>query len=186
MSRWLVAAVIFLPVTVAHAVQWNMQPGNSRLDFIASYEGMDAPGQFRKFDVKLDFDPAAPANGRLEVTVDLKHADMGSDDINNAIVEPEWFHVKQHPIAHFRSGKISKKSADSYVATGVLNLKGIEQTLDVPFTWNSRAETETATMQGKLVVRRTRFKIGTGEWSAGEVIGLDVKIWFDVELKKGK
>jgi len=39
-------------------------------------------------------------------------------------------------------------------------------------------------MEGELVVKRSAFGIGAGEWAATNVIGADVKIRFDLRLRK--
>jgi len=164
------------------ATEWEMDPKNSDLKFVATYEGLEAPGRFNQFDVRLQFDPESLPNGQLDVSVNLSSADMDSDDINNAIAQKEWLHVIRFPQAHFRSTKIVINGRHAYSAHGMLSLKGIEQPIDVPFTWNDAGTR--ARMQGEFVVKRTNFNIGTGEWSAGNVIGTDVKVGFTVELRR--
>ena len=50
----------------ALAAEWKMDPANSRLEFAATFEKAPAPGLFKEFDTRLDFDPAKPAGGRLD------------------------------------------------------------------------------------------------------------------------
>jgi polyisoprenoid-binding protein YceI len=38
-------------------------------------------------------------------------------------------------------------------------------------------------MSGELSLQRTDFNIGTGEWSAGDIIGLEVDVRFEVALE---
>jgi len=179
-----VLSLLLLQVIDVLAAEWKMDRKNSTLNFIASYEGVEAPGQFKQFDVHFQFDFRALSNNQLNVTVELAHADMGSDDINTAIVQKEWFHVAEFPRANFKSNKIVKKDENNFVAKGTLILKGIQKPLDVPFRWNEKGKS--AVMQGELLVKRTNFNIGTGEWSAGNVIGIDVKVKFNVEFRRGK
>jgi hypothetical protein len=39
-------------------------------------------------------------------------------------------------------------------------------------------------MEGEFTVKRAAFGIGTGEWTATNVIGPDVKVKFRVRLRK--
>jgi polyisoprenoid-binding protein YceI len=166
----------------AFAADWKMDPAASRLDFAATFEGTPAPGVFKNFEVRLDFDPERPADGRLEVRIGVASADMANADINKAIAGPEWFDFARHPQAEFRAAEIRRVQGNSYLARGTLSLKGVQQAVEVPFSWNDAAGG--ANMQGEFTVKRLPFGIGTGEWAATNVIGPDVTIKFRVRLRK--
>lgn len=167
--------------TPALAADWVLEPSASRIDFVASFEGNNAPGTFRTFDARARFDPDHPEQGRLDVTVQVDSADMRSADINKAIAGPEWFDSARFPQGEFRSAQITGTGQGRYAARGTLKLKGIERVVVVPFRW-FRAGNE-ARMEGELVVKRNGFDIGTGRWAATNMIGPDVKIRFSVRLR---
>lgn len=168
----------------ALAAEWKMDPANSRLEFAATFEKTPAPGLFKEFDTRLDFDPAKPAGGRLDVTIRVASADMASADINKAIAGAEWFDFARHQQAEFHSTDIRQTPAQtgSYVARGVLTLKGVQQPVEVPFRWSEASDG--VTMQGEFTVKRSPFGIGTGEWTATDVIGPEVAVKFRVRLRK--
>ena len=166
----------------AFAADWRMDPAASRLDFAATYENAAAPGVFREFDVRLDFDPERPADGRLEVGIRVASADMANADINKAIAAAEWFDFARHPQAEFRATEIRRVQANQYLARGTLKLKGVQQPVEVPFSWNATADG--ASMQGEFVVKRLPFGIGTGEWASTSIIGPAVTVKFLVRLRK--
>jgi polyisoprenoid-binding protein YceI len=167
----------------AAAAQWVLAPDESQLEFVATYQGQEVKGVFRRFDVHFGFEPNAPATSKLDVSVALASADMGSADINGAIQGDQWFAVVSGPQAHFASTDIVIRSPEHYVANGTLRLKGYARQVAVPFTWSVTGNS--ARMEGRLVLKRTDFGIGTGEWASGETIGLDVAVRFDVKLRKG-
>ncbi|MEJ8847693.1 YceI family protein [Variovorax rhizosphaerae] len=167
----------------ACAADWKLEATGSRLDFIASFEGVPAPGVFKEFDVRLSLNPEKPAEGRLDVSIRVASADMASADINKAIAGAEWFDFGKHPQAEFRAMEIRAAQPGRYVARGTLALKGMKQVVEVPFAWN--AVGDSATMEGQFVVKRAPFGIGTGEWLATDVIGPDVTVKFRVRLRKG-
>ena len=177
----LVSLLACAALQMAHAADWKMEPVGSRLEFVASFETVPAPGVFKDFDVRTRFDPQAPAGGRLDVSIRVASADMASADINKAIAGPEWFDFARYPQAEFHATDIAR-AANRYVAHGTLTLKGVQQPVDVPFSWTPAGEG--VTMDGEIVVKRTRFGIGTGEWVATDVIGPDVTIKFRVRLRK--
>lgn len=166
----------------ADAAQWRMDAAASRLTFSTSYQGEAVPGAFKQFDARLRFDPARPAEGHLEVTVELDSFDMGNRDINDAVREPDWFDLKRFPQAEFRSQEIRQTAPGRFVAQGTLRIKGAQQPVAVPFVWEDGGRT--ATMKGEVGLKRNAFGIGAGEWASGDMIGLDVKVVFSVRLQR--
>jgi polyisoprenoid-binding protein YceI len=183
---WLSMLVASAALQLARAADWKMDPAGSRLEFAATFEKTPAPGVFKEFDVRLSFDPEKPAGRRLDVTIRVASADMASADINKAIAGVEWFDFVRHQQAEFHATDIRRLQTNPqsgrYVARGTLALKGVEQAVEVPFTWNAAAEG--ATMEGEFTVKRGPFGIGTGEWAATDVIGPDVTVKFRVRLRE--
>jgi len=179
--RHIVLALLLSASVAAGAAEWHMLADDSRLEFIVVYSGQEAPGLFRRFETELQFDPAAPADGRLVVTVVTLSADLDSADINEAIAGPDWFDFARYAEARFVSESIAGIDGQRFVATGRLRLKGIERVIDVPFTW-SEAD-GLAHMHGELTLRRDAFAIGTGEWAVTDIIGANVRVRFDVALQ---
>jgi polyisoprenoid-binding protein YceI len=106
---------------------------------------------------------------------------MGDSDMNDAIAAPEWFDVEGFPSAQYSSDDIVETAPGSFVAHGVLVLKGVRRDVDVPFAWSETASV--ATMRGEFTLKRTDFNIGTGEWASGEQIGSDVVLRFNLQLE---
>lgn len=182
------ALALVLSAPQAAARDWRMDPAGSRLEFAALFEKTAAPGVFREFDTRLRFDPGRPADGRLEVSIRVSSADMNSGDINNAIRGAEWFDFARHPQAEFRSADIRRVEGNRYVARGTLTLKGVQQAVEVPFTWQPLTapagdKAAQAAMEGEFSLRRGVFGIGTGEWAATNVIGAEVRVKFRVRLR---
>jgi polyisoprenoid-binding protein YceI len=165
------------------AADWKLDGSASRLEFVASFQKAEAPGMFRQFDTRLRLDADKPGDNRLDVTIDVKSADMNNAEVNKAIAGAEWFHVARFPQAEFHATEIRRTEVNRYLARGMLTLKGSQQAVEVPFTWSEAGDA--ARMSGEIVVQRGAFGIGTGEWLATTVIGADVKIRFDVRLRKG-
>ena len=176
-------AMLLLAVLPAQAAEWRMQSG-SKFTFAATFEGVGTPGRFELFDLILEFDPANPGTGHLRVAVDLTGADMGDPDMNTVIAGPAWFDVGNFPQAVFESERIEALGPGEFVATGVLNLKGISKTVAVPFSWSQ--DGARADMRGGFVLQRINFNVGSGEWATGDAIGIDVQLRFDISLERGE
>jgi len=181
MKRLFIALWLLFAGLPADATEWAMDAESSHLQFVVTYTGQETPGVFRRFDTRLDFDPANPATGRLDVIVDITSADMDSADINDAIAAVDWFDFAGFPEARFTSSSISITDQNRYEAVGHLQLKGIDKEIVVPFRW---VKNDTgAVLDGELVLDRSDYSIGTGEWATGDPIGLEVRLRFSVLLK---
>ncbi|MBT5387236.1 MAG: YceI family protein [Porticoccaceae bacterium] len=159
------------------ANEWQSSSTESRLWFAPSFEGLPINGNFNQFSVMYSTLPAS-----LIVRVSIDSADLSNEDLNEAIKAADWFATAAYPEAVFTSQNIlSDGSKTGFLATGKLQLKGIEKSLQVPFNWVDLGEGK-ASMVGELVLGRNDFAIGLGEWATGDQIGLEVRVWFDVRL----
>ncbi len=166
----------------AQGADWKMDPAGSKLEFIATFEKTAAPGEFKEFDARLRFDPDKPAGSSLDVMIKVTSADMNIPDVNKEIRGKDWFDYAGFPQAEFRSTDL-RRDGKRYVARGTLTLKGVKQSVEVPFTWTAAGDG--AVMEGEFTLKRGAFGIGTGEWAATNVIGADVKVKFKVKLRRG-
>ena len=181
MKRIASALVLTIAGAAAFAGEWRMQ-GEGELLFQPTWEGEPVPGRFGEFDVRVDTDDHGLAGAELAVTVNLESADMDDPDINEAIAGAEWFAVSEHPVATYTSDSIESAGDGTYLASGHLALKGVRLPVDVPFSWN--AEDDRAEMSGDVVIDRTRFDVGSGEWASGDTIGTEVRVRFNVTLER--
>lgn len=163
------------------ADEWRMQDDGELL-FEPTWEGEVVPGRFTGFDVRLDTGEGSIAGSKLTVTVKLDSADMDDPDINEAIAGAEWFAISKFPVATYTSEKIEAAADGGYLAAGHLDLKGVRLPVTVPFRWVESGDT--AAMSGEVVIDRTRFEVGSGEWASDEPIGTAVRVRFSVALER--
>ena len=153
-----------------------MDAGPSRLEFVATFEKNAAPGVFKEFDTRLRFDADKPAEGRLDVTINVTSADMMIADVNKDI-RGGLVRLRRFPQAEFHATDIRRRRRQPVPGARVtLSLKGAQQPVEVPFTWTETADA--AKMEGEFTVKRGAFGIGTGEWAKSDVIGADVNVKF--------
>ncbi len=181
-------------LTAARAAEWTLDPAaGSRLEFIATFQKKPAPGVFKDFDLRLAFHPEDPVGGQLDVRIRVASADMANTALNQAIAGKEWFDFARYPQAQFHAMDIQRLPGNAlaghYLARGTLTLKGVQQPVALPFTWNatgSIAAGSSATLEGQFITQRAAFGIGTGEWAATDDIGPDVTVKFRVQLREAR
>lgn len=163
----------------AGAEVWRSLPERSELRFVARFQGAEVPGVFRRFTVEAD--PVGDGNGAwLRVSIAIDSADMFSADLNAGIADPEWFDFGRAEPASFSSEQIEPLGDGEYRATGRLQFKCGNQTIQVPYAWRSTGRR--AFLRGELTLQRSDYCIGSGEWANEEAIDQAVEVDFDVEL----
>lgn len=147
---------------------------------IATSKQMNVPveGKFGKFSAQLVFDPAKPAAGTAQVTVDMTSYDLGDETYNEQVRGKDWFDTKAFPTATFVSSAIAPAGASQYNVTGKLTIKGKSQTVVVPVKVTALGSAHT--FDGALTIKRLQFDIGTGEWKDTSVVADDVVIKFHI------
>tara|TARA_B110000902_G_scaffold240232_1_gene289581 strand:- start:1071 stop:1553 length:483 start_codon:yes stop_codon:yes gene_type:complete len=146
-----------------------------------TFQGLPIEGRFTQFSV--DYSQAE----KLLVTVNIGSADMSDDELNSEIAGVDWFDVSRFDEAVFSSDDLAavSNSKENFVAEGSLNLKGVSEPVNVPFVWQPDAQNpDRAIMSGQLVLKRSDFSIGIGDWSSGEQIGIDVSVSFTVVMQR--
>jgi polyisoprenoid-binding protein YceI len=133
---------------------------------------VDAP--FKKFNGRVDYDPAKPNASKAAVEVDTGSFDMGSPDYNAEVKKKSWLDSGTYPKASFISTSVKPGTAGHFDATGTLTLKGKTQTLTVPVTATQAATT--SVFEGTLEISRAYFGIGDPEWK--DVLDDKVRIRF--------
>ena len=163
------------------ADQWQSVLTDSQLNYEVTFQGLPIKGRFTQFSV--DYSPAE----KLLVEVAIGSADMSDDELNGEIASADWFDVGRFGEATFNSESLAPNNSSNseLVAEGHLELKGTSQPVNVPFSWQQDpVDSNRATMSGQLVLKRSDFSIGIGDWSSGDQIGIDVSVSFTVVMQR--
>ena len=179
-TPWILVLTSSLLTAQTHASSWTSVPVASRLEFTTTFEGTEAPGQFKQFNVELNLDPEQLSESFLLVMVDVTSASFGSADIDEAIAQAEWFDAKTFPRAEFKSDRILQSMGANYVAEGVVSIKGVDKPVNVHFHWSEAGQN--ANISGELTLSRLDFGIGSGAWATDPSIAYDVQVHFEVHL----
>jgi polyisoprenoid-binding protein YceI len=120
----------------APAGAYAVDPGHASLVWrVAHGEGLSRDtARFDRFDAALDFDPAAPADARLDVTIEAASVSTGDPEFD-AQVARIVLDAEAHPTIRFRSTSVEATGPASGRVTGDLSFRGVTApvTLDVAY-----------------------------------------------------
>ncbi len=157
--------------------RWTVDPG-SKLTFQGRMNGDAFSGTFRRWSADIRFDPHALAASKAIVSIDVGSAFTGDKDRDEAIPAADWFAAQRFPKATFTTTAIKDLGGGRYQAAGDLSIRGVHRAVVLPFTLAISGDT--ARMNGQLVLNRTAFGIGQGQWSTPDVV--DTKVTVTVAL----
>ena len=169
------------PIDTPSGRTWVIDPTQSRLGFTGLYAGVEFDGEFSELSATMLFDPENPGDGLFDVTIDTTSINTNSTDRNSMMPEQDWFHFESFPTATYRTGKFSSTGDNQYLATGILNIKGIEKEIDLPFEWTLNAD-GTAHMTAETTINRIDFGLGARDWADDDTIGFEVVVKVDLLL----
>jgi polyisoprenoid-binding protein YceI len=176
------AAALLLSVmisAVASAATYSADAA-SRLEFTGVQAGAAFTGVFHQFTATVDFDPAALATARIEVTVQMNSADSGDKDRDGTIRGADIFDVAHFPTAHYVTRSVTR-TATGFSAVGALTLRGV--TKDVPIDFQFTSAPGGAKLVGTATLKRLDFGVGQGDWKSTEWVADAVKVSFSLVLK---
>ncbi len=163
--------------TAAHAIEFDtLRTDQSRLSFV--YKQMNVPmdGSFKRFSGSIRFDPAKPAAGAAEISIDLASIDAGTPEANDEVAGKLWFDTRQFPSARFVSTSVKPLGGNRFEVAGKMSIKG--RTRDVSTVATFRPEGATGVFEGSFVLKRADYGIGEGVWADFGTVANEVQIKF--------
>ncbi len=180
MKTRLLVLLLLLP-TLAGAAERKLLPATSEIGFTVTQMGVDVRGHFRRFDARIQLDPARPENGSAEIAVDVSSISTGEPDADNEALTQAWLNVADFPKARFKSSSLRALGGDRYEVKGLLTLKGKPRELVIPFTLKPQPD-GSHIASGEFKLRRTDFGIGGGEWNEDDLVANEVPVHFRLSL----
>jgi polyisoprenoid-binding protein YceI len=175
--RALALGLALCPAALAGPVRADASSGT--LEFIAVQADAKFKGAFKRFEVVLDFDPALPAEGRLDVRVETSSIDTQDPERDEILRGPDFFQTEKHPQAVYHAERF-ERAGDGWRALGKLTIRGVAK--DIPVAFTLAPAGDTAVMKGSASLKRLDFGLGQGEWASTEWVGDGVDVRFELKL----
>ena len=165
--------------THSQAAEFNLvQTNKSTLAFAYKQMGVPMEGNFGKFSVRINFDPARVNAAQAQIEVDLASIDTGSNEANDEVAGKQWFNTRMFPSAQFVSTGVKALGGNRYEVLGKLTLKGKALDVAAPFTF--RQEGAAGVFDGAFILKRLDYAIGEGAWTDVSAVANEIQIKFHV------
>ena len=168
--------------------RWRFEPGHTAAEFCVRHMMVTyVRGHFKNIPGELEFDPAKPEEGSVELEIDAAGLWSGEPDRDAHLRSSDFLDVEKHPQITFRSTKVEPTARNEYKVTGNLTIRGVTKTvtLDVRFLGQGKspfADTRVG-FSAHTVINRHDFGVSWNSpmQDAGVVVGDDVIITVDAE-----
>lgn len=158
----------------ATAMPWKVIAEESSIRFSGQQTGNPFEGTFNALDTDIRFDPSAPGQAYVRAVIDAASAVTGDSQRDEALRGRDWFHIARFRDIVFEASGFKKLGDSKYEAEGTLTVLGVDHSFTLPF--DLVVVQERAVMSSSLILNRRTLGIGTGPWSEGKWVSLDVAL----------
>lgn len=172
----------------AAAADWQVNPARSRLAFEVSAQGQLFTTVFKEWTAVIAFDPANLSAARAKVVINLASVDSGDSQRDGMMTSKSWLDVSASTFsapadvpagqAIFQTTAFRKTGDTTYEADGTLAMRDAVQPVTLPFSLLITG-TE-AHMTGSVVIDRTQWGVGQGQYAGSDPVAIDVKVNIDL------
>ncbi|MBD3679436.1 MAG: cytochrome b/b6 domain-containing protein [Rhodobacteraceae bacterium] len=159
--------------------QWQVQEG--RLGITVQQLGSAVEGSFADWTAAIDFTEEADGGRHGSVTVQISIPSLRLGSVTTQAMGPDFFAAETHPTAIFEAEIFAQ--GDGYVAEGVLDLKGTQVPVSLPFVL--KIDGDTATMTGSTTLDRRDFGIGEAQTDPSQ-LGFEVAVAVKLTAIRGE
>ncbi len=164
---------------------YGVEPNHTFANFSYTHMGLSTQiSKFSKTTGTVTFDKAAKT-GAVDVTIDMKSVDTGSNLFNGHIQGADFLDTEKFPTATFKSTKVVFSGDKPASIEGNLTIKGITKPVTLTVTHfvnmeHPMAKKDAIGANATTVIKRTEFN--AGKYAPG--VGDDVTLTISVEAIK--
>lgn len=186
----IVAAVSLAFTTPAQdaASGWSIDKSHSKIGFQIRHFFTPVNGSFDDYTADITFDPANPASGSIDVTIQVASINTANENRDGHLKTNDFFNAEAYPTITFKSTDIKKTGDNDFVANGKLTIRETTKDIALPFTLLGvmdnpfRPGTKVAGIVASITLNRNDYGVGTGDWVATAVVGDEVTVNLNLEL----
>lgn len=159
----------------ALATPFALLSDESQIEFVVKEMGVPVTGKFARFQADIDIDSRNPEKSSASIRIEVGSLTTGNEEADAIAVDTNWLDGSHAPFALFRSMSIRSLGGGRFVARGTLNIRNKERNIELQFVRSDSAP-QKMLIDGNLVIHRTEFGIGGGEWNEGGVVAEEIPV----------
>ncbi|PYV22347.1 MAG: polyisoprenoid-binding protein [Acidobacteria bacterium] len=167
---------------------WEFEPGHTSATFAVRHMMITiVRGHFKNLKGKFHFDPADPARGSIEVTIDAASFSTAEPERDAHLRSADFLDVANYPTITFKSTSVEPTGTNHSKVTGDLTIRGVTRPVILEVEYFGPVDTPFNNRRmGYLARTRINREDFGCSWNSpmpggGWVVGKEVEITIDVE-----
>jgi len=187
-STSLVVVLALATAVAANAAEYDIDMHHSSVGFKVKHMMVtNVRGHFADFSGSFTWDPANPAAGKVNATIQAGSIDTGNEKRDEHLRNEDFFDTTKYPTLTFVSTKVVPKGKDSYALHGELTMHGVTKSVELELAFiGEMTDPKAGTRVGweaTGVINRRDFGVDFSKTldNGGLVVGDDVTIELAIE-----
>jgi polyisoprenoid-binding protein YceI len=189
------AAIMLILATPVMAHAQTPSSGVYTLDRAASMVGftlygsaifkIKKDGYFKDFTGLVSYNPARPADTRVDLTVVTASIDTQNSAHDQLLRSGEFFDVEHFPTMHFASESANVRPDGTLSITGDMTIRGITRTMTIPVTLRRTTlagTTPGAAFESTFQIDRTEFGLNGSVSQHGFHVSISKKVQIHIAI----
>jgi polyisoprenoid-binding protein YceI len=170
---------------------YTLDPAHTRIGFVARHAMVTkVRGAFNEFEGTATIDGTNPAISHVQVAINAASIDTRNAQRDEHLRSNDFLAMAEYPQITFTSTSVSQTGDDTFEVTGDLTIKGVTNTITVPFEFEGAAKdpfgNERVGFEGSVTINRKDYGI---TWNAaletgGVLVSEKVTLEFEISAIK--
>lgn len=189
---FLLLSLLIVPAAHSADHNWELDKGHSNVYFSVDHIFSKVRGHFNDFSTDIVFNPDALDKSSFAFTIKVDSIDTNISKRDKHLLSADFFDAGKYPTMTFASTEVTAGDGGLYNVAGKLTVKGKNYDLTLPLVLAGVKEhpavpgKEVAGFNGKIVIDRLSYGIGTGKFYEMGVVGKDVEVFVSLEVTRSK
>lgn len=178
--------------TEAPAGIYTLDKAHASLTFRVNHIGFsNYTAQFKRFDAKLELNPANPALSKVTATIDPRSLDIDAPPAGflETLLGAQWLDVVKFPAMTFQSTKVELTASNKARIHGELALHGVKRTVTLDATFNGGYAGHAYEPRARIgfsargALKRSAFGVAEGLPPPGTTMGVGDNVEIVIEAE---
>jgi len=163
----------------AHADEYEIDYAQSTIGFQTQHTGNDVNGVIGKWHGDITFSAQELAASAVTAVFDMDSAKTGDKIFDGTLPQTDWFDVKKHPQANFKSVSFEQAEQGGFILRGSFTLKEITNDVVIPFTLVEEGDNKVRA-KGTFTLNRLDYALGQVADPKAAWVDENVTVSFDI------
>ncbi|MDB5283082.1 MAG: YceI family protein [Bacteroidota bacterium] len=186
----IIFAIVAVAVSGKAQTTWSFDNAHTSVKFGVSHLVIsEVEGQFKKYSGKVVSKSDEFIDANIDFTIDVNSINTDNDMRDKHLKSDDFFNAEKFPNITFKSTSFKKVSGTKYLLEGDLTIRDVTKRVKLDVIYNGTVKDPYGNVKAgfKITGSVNRFDYNL-KWNnladAGPVVGKDIKLDIDVELKK--